>query len=226
MPHRQGVHERRAPLCDPARLLAFLAGLVVVAGLALPAPARAATLVFFGDSLTAGLGLDDPLAESFPGLIRARLEAGVPGWRVVNAGVSGETAADGLHRVDWVLRQPVDVFVLELGAHDGLRGLPLDALTANLRAILVRVRERQPRAILVLAGMRLPPSMGQDYTEGFAAAYPRVARETGAVLIPFLLEGVGGVPALNQADGIHPNAEGHRRVAETVWRVVRPLLHN
>jgi acyl-CoA thioesterase-1 len=182
------------------------------------------TILFFGDSLTAGYGLDDPAGEAFPGLIQARLdEAGLP-YRVVNAGLSGETTAGGLRRVDWILRQPVDIFVLGLGGNDGLRGVPVGASRENLEAIIGRVRARNPSVRIVLAGMQMPPSMGPDYTRAFAAMYPEIADKTGATLIPFLLEGVGGVPAFNLPDGIHPNAEGHRKVADVVWDVLNPLL--
>lgn len=182
------------------------------------------TIVFFGDSLTAGYGLDDPSAESFPGLIQKRVdEAGLP-YRVVNAGLSGETTAGGLRRADWILRQPVDIFVLGLGGNDGLRGVPVNASKANLEGIIDKVRARNPAAKVVLSGMQMPPSLGPDYIRAFAAMYPEIADKKEAILVPFLLEGVGGVSALNLSDGIHPNAEGHRMVAETVWSVLKPLL--
>lgn len=188
------------------------------------ATAEEKTLLFFGDSLTAGYGLDDPATESFPGLIQAKItEAGLP-YRVVNAGLSGETTAGGLRRVDWILRQPVDIFVLGLGGNDGLRGVPVSASKANLEAIIERVRAKNPNARIVLSGMQMPRSLGPDYTRAFAAMYPEIADKTNATLIPFLLEGVGGVSSLNLPDGIHPNVEGHRRVAEVVWSVLRPLL--
>jgi acyl-CoA thioesterase I len=181
------------------------------------------TLMFYGDSLTAGYGLDDPSTQAFPGLIQARIdEAGLP-WRVVNAGLSGETSAGGLRRIDWVLRQPVDIFVLELGGNDGLRGLPVDMITANLQAILDRVKARYPDARLVVAGMRMPASMG-DYAETFNALFAPLAAANDAGLIPFLLEGVGGVPHLNLPDGVHPNVAGMRRVADTVWPHLADLL--
>jgi acyl-CoA thioesterase-1 len=187
-----------------------------------PLRAEKHTLVFFGDSLTAGYGVDPD--EAYPALIQRKIdEAGLP-WRVVNAGLSGETTAGGLRRIDWILRQHIDVLVLELGGNDGLRGLPLEVTRANLRAMVERVRARQPTAKIVLAGMRMPTNLGPDYRREFAAIYPAVAKEAKITLVPFLLEGVGGNETLNQADGIHPTAEGHRRVAETVWKELQPLL--
>jgi acyl-CoA thioesterase-1 len=186
--------------------------------------AEARTIVFFGDSLTAGYGLDNPEAESFPALIGAKIAtAGLP-WRVVNAGVSGDTSAGGERRINWVLQQPVDILVLELGANDGLRGLAPALTRANLTAIIGRVRARRPSAQVVLAGMRMPPSLGEDYTKAYAAVFPEVAQDEHVLLIPFLLDGVGGRPELNQADGLHPTAAGDAIVAENVWRVLRPLL--
>ncbi len=184
--------------------------------------AETRTIVFFGDSLTAGYGLDQEAA--FPALIQQRIdEAGLP-WRVVNAGLSGETTSGGLRRLDWILRQRVDIFVLELGGNDGLRGIPTGTSRVNLLAMIERVREKYPQARIVLAGMQVPTNMGPDYGEAFAAMYPAVAKESGATLIPFLLEGVGGIPRLNLPDGIHPTEEGHRIVAENVWKVLFPLL--
>jgi acyl-CoA thioesterase-1 len=190
------------------------------------APAFAAerkTVVFFGDSLTAGYGLDSP-DDAFPGVIQGKIDAAGRPWRVVNAGLSGETTAGGLRRLDWILRQPVDIFVLELGGNDGLRGIPVESSHSNLQAMIERVRTRYPNAIIVLAGMQIPTNLGPDYTRQFAAMYPDLAEKNHTLLIPFLLEGVGGVPSLNQADGIHPTAEGHQIVAETVWRALQPLL--
>ena len=183
------------------------------------------TLVFFGDSLTAGYGLADPDTQSYPARIRARMEAEHLPWRVVNAGLSGETSAGGLRRVDWVLNQRVDMFFLELGANDGLRGTPPEVTKRNLQAIIDRVRSRYPDARIVLAGMRMPPNMGADYLEAFRAIFPALARDNHALLVPFLLDGVARMPDLNQADGIHPNPEGAAIVAEGVWTVIGPVLH-
>ena len=182
------------------------------------------TLLFFGDSLTAGLGLEDPSTQAFPALIQKKIAAAGLPWRVVNAGLSGETSAGGLRRVDWILRQRVEMFVLELGGNDGLRGLAPETTRANLQAIIDRVREKSPATKIVLAGIAAPPNMGADFTRAFAAIFPELAEKNHVVLIPFLLEGVGGRPELNQSDGIHPTAEGHAAVAETVWAVLKPLL--
>jgi acyl-CoA thioesterase-1 len=182
------------------------------------------TLLFFGDSLTAGLGLEDPSAQAFPALIQKKIDDAGLSWRVVNAGLSGETSAGGLRRVDWILRQRVEVFVLELGGNDGLRGLPPETTHANLQAIIDRVRAKYPAAKIVLAGIAAPPNMGTDFTRAFAAIFPKLAKTNGVTLIPFLLEGVGGRPELNQPDGIHPNVQGHTIVAETVWTALKPLL--
>ena len=189
----------------------------------LSAAAGKQTIIFFGDSIAAGMGLEDP-DLAYPGVIEQRIEKeGLP-FRVVNAGLSGETSAGGLRRVDWILRQPCDVFVLELGANDGLRGLNPNEMKLNLIGILGKVHSKYPKAALVVAGMEIFPSMGEDYREGFESVFPEVAEITHAVLIPFLLENVGGVPSLNQADGIHPTVEGHRIVADNVWQVLEPLL--
>jgi acyl-CoA thioesterase-1 len=191
----------------------------LVAGLG---AAEVKTIIFFGDSLTAGYGLDPD--EAFPALIQKKItETGRP-WRTVNAGLSGETTAGGLRRLDWILKQPVDIFVIELGGNDGLRGIPPDNSRDNLQAMIERIRAKYPRTQIVLAGMQLPTNLGPEHTRRFAAMFAELAKTNHTILIPFLLEGVGGVPALNQADGIHPTAEGHQIVAETVWRVLQPLL--
>ncbi|HJW34884.1 MAG TPA: arylesterase [Holophagaceae bacterium] len=178
------------------------------------------TVAFLGDSLTAGLGL--PESQAYPALIQARLAREGRDWKVLNAGVSGDTTAGGLARLDWLYKQKVDVLVVALGANDGLRGLPLKETEANLRAILRRGRQEGSR--LVLVGMQMPENLGPDYRKGFAALFPKVAKEERAFLIPFLLEGVALEPGLNQADGIHPNAAGALKVAETVWKGLEPLL--
>ena len=182
------------------------------------------TIVFFGDSLTAGLGLRAPAEEAFPGVIQKKLNDAHLPWRVVNAGLSGETTSGGLRRVDWILRQPVDVFVLELGGNDGLRGIEPAVSRANLQGIIDRVRAKNPTVKILLAGMLMPPSLGPEYTSDFAAIYPELAEKNHVALVPFLLEGVGLNPDLNQHDGIHPTAEGHAIVAETVWKFLEPLL--
>jgi acyl-CoA thioesterase-1 len=184
----------------------------------------AKTIIFFGDSLTAGYGLDDPTTEAFPARIEEKLTREHLDYRVVAAGLSGETSAGGLRRVDWILRQPVDVFVLALGANDGLRGIEPSVTRENLQGIIDRVRSKNPSARIVLAGMMMPPSMGPDYAQEFGAMYPELARKNDAALVPFLLEGVGGNEALNQPDRIHPTAEGHAILADNVWKSLRPLL--
>ena len=181
-------------------------------------------MVVLGTSLTAGLGLEDPSTESWGARLGARArDAGIP-VEVVNAGVSGDTSAGGLRRLDWILREPVDVLVVELGANDGLRGLSVEAMRANLREIVERTRAAWPGAEIVLAGMEAPPNLGPRYVEDFRAVFPALARLEGVRRIPFLLEGVAGDPTLNQADGIHPTAAGHDRMAETAWPVVEEAL--
>jgi acyl-CoA thioesterase I len=143
---------------------------------------------------------------------------------VVNGGVSGETTSGGVERIDWILSQPVDVFVLELGANDGLRGIPVETTRKNLQTIIDRVKDKYPGAKIILAGMQVPPNMGPQYADSFRAIFPDIARKNKAELIPFLLEHVGGEASLNQDDGIHPNAEGHRMVADNVWPVLSRVL--
>lgn len=180
------------------------------------------TIIFFGNSLTAGYGLSP--AQAFPALIQAKIDSLQLPYTVVNAGVSGETSSGGASRVDWILRQSPDVFVLELGANDGLRGIPVAQTRQSLQTIIDKVKAKNPAVQLVLAGMQLPPNMGQAYTGQFRALYGELAEKNGAALIPFLLEGVGGEARLNQEDGIHPTAEGHQIVAQNVWQVLGPLL--
>ena len=179
-------------------------------------------VLFLGTSLTAGYGLGARAA--FPALIQQRIDsAGYP-LRVVNAGLSGETSAGGLRRVDWTLQNPVEILVLELGANDGLRGLPVGDLRANLEQIIERTRERHPDADIVIAGMEAPPNLGARYTREFREVYRELARAHDAALVPFLLDGVAALPDFNQEDGIHPNAAGQRRVAENVWKVLEPVI--
>lgn len=190
----------------------------------LGAAEAARTIVFFGDSLTAGYGLEDPAAEGYPALVQKKIDAAGLTWRTVNAGLSGETSAGGLRRVDWVLRQPIDIFVLALGGNDGLRGVDPAVTRANLEKILERVRAKFPQARLVVAGMRMPPAMGGDYTRAFDGMYAPLAQKAGATLIPYLLDGVGGDPRLNQPDRIHPTAAGQKILADNVWAVLRTVL--
>lgn len=180
------------------------------------------TIVFFGNSLTAGYGLEPD--QAFPALIQQKIDSlGLP-YKVVNAGVSGETSAGGKSRIDWLLRQPIDVFVLELGANDGLRGINPSSTYQNLQAIIQKVREKNPDVRVVLAGMQMPPSMGQNFTQEFKEVYTRLAKDENVELIPFLLEGVAGIPDLNQSDGVHPTVEGQKILAENVWEVLKPIL--
>lgn len=195
-------------------------------GLAL-APARAGetrTIVFLGDSITAGYGLENPAAEAYPALIQARIDAAGWPWRVVNAGLSGETTAGGLRRLDWILRQRVDLLVVALGGNDGLRGIDPAVTRANLQAIIDRARERQPAIRIVLAGMQMPANMSEEFRRRYQAVFPEVAARNDTALIPFLLEGVGAVPELNQPDLIHPTARGQSVIAATVWTHLRSLL--
>ncbi len=179
-------------------------------------------VLFLGTSLTAGMGV---LSEqAYPARIQAKIDSAGLGFRVVNAGVSGETSAGGLRRIDWLLRQPVAVLVLELGANDMLRGQDIAAMRSNLQQIIHRTRYAYPKARVVIAGMRAAPNLGEFYGSEFAATFVELAEENGAALIPFLLEGVAGVPELNQPDGNHPTAEGQSIVADNVWRVLEPLL--
>ena len=187
-------------------------------------PAVPKRLLFLGTSLTAGLGLDPE--EAYPALIARRVDSlGLP-YRVDNAGYSGETSAGALRRIEWLVREPVDVFVLETGANDGLRGLSVDSMRANIQASIDRVRAASPNVRILLIGMEAPPNLGPRYTSEFRKVFPELAERNGATLLPFLLVGVAAVDSLNQGDGIHPNASGSRRLAETVWRALLPLLES
>lgn len=180
------------------------------------------TILIFGNSLTAGYGLDPE--QGFPARIQERVDAAGLDYEVINAGLSGETSAGGLNRIDWLLRRPPDVFVLELGANDGLRGVAIESTRENLQAIIDKVREVNPDVEVVIAGMQVPPNLGARYTEAFGALFPELAQANDAALIPFLLDGVAGDPSLNLPDGIHPTAEGYEIVAENVWETLEPVL--
>lgn len=180
------------------------------------------TILFYGDSLTAGYGLS--AEEAFPALIEKDLIKKGRKVKVINAGLSGETSAGGLNRIDWILKQPIDVFVLELGANDGLRGLPIDQTRKNLQLIIDKVQTKYPKVKLVLVGMMVPPNMGKQYSDDFKNIYPNLAKKNSAMLVPFLLEGVAGIEKLNQADGIHPTAEGHQIVAKNLNPVIEKVL--
>lgn len=180
------------------------------------------TILFFGNSITAGYQLD--MDQAFPALIQKRIDSLGLNYKTINAGLSGETSAGGKSRIDWVLRTVPDIFVLELGANDGLRGLPLDETKKSLQAIIDAVKKENPEVKIVIAGMMVPPNLGEDYTRQFKNIFPGLAEKNKAVYIPFILENVAGIPELNLSDGIHPTPEGHAIVAETVWQYIEPLL--
>jgi len=200
-------------------LYALLCG-AVVATAAAGEPGR---VVILGDSITSGYNLNPE--EAYPALLQEKIKAAGLDYAVVNAGLSGDTTAGGLRRVDWALGEgAADVMVIALGGNDGLRGLPVAQVEENLAAIMAKARAANPAVKIIVAGMQMPGSMGQDYTESFAAVFGRAAQAHGAVLLPFLLEAVAGDPRMNQPDLIHPTAEGQRRIAETVWPVLRGVI--
>jgi acyl-CoA thioesterase-1 len=196
--------------------------LMVVLTLLMVQTNPAKTVLFFGDSLTAGYGLT--VEQAFPALIEQDFKQKGKNVKVINAGLSGETSAGGSTRIDWVLRQPIDVFVLELGANDGLRGVPLEETRKNLQTIIDKVLAKNPKVKIVIAGMMVPPNMGKPYSDGFQKIFPEIAKRNKATLIPFLLDGVAGDEKLNQADGIHPTVEGHKIVARNVMKSIQGLL--
>lgn len=175
--------------------------------------------VFLGDSLTAGYGV--PPEASYPKVLEARILEKLPSARVVNAGVSGETTAGGVRRINWILKEEVDFLIVALGANDGLRGIPLAETRKNLSAIITKTKERYPNARIILAGMMIPPNMGSEYSNQFRELFPEIATTYNLSLIPFLLEDVAAIPTLNLADGIHPNAEGYKIVADNVWKILK-----
>ena len=179
-------------------------------------------ILFFGNSLTAGMGLD--LEDAFPAVIQHKLDSLQLDYEVINAGLSGETTASGKNRLSWVLNQKVDIFVLELGANDGLRGIPLEETRNNLQAIIETVQGKNPNTKIVLAGMQIPPNMGKAYTSEFRNIFPELAKKNEAALIPFLLDDVAGNPELNQDDGIHPTVDGQKIVANNVWEILKEMV--
>lgn len=179
-------------------------------------------ILFFGNSLTAGYGLE--MDQAWPALIQHIIDSLGLEYQVINAGLSGETSSGGLNRIDWVSQQPIDIFMLELGANDALRGLDLKSTEKNLRGILTFVRDKYPKAHLMVAGMKAPPNMGTEYTQEFESIFPALAEEFDATLIPFLLEGVAGEPSLNLEDGIHPNIEGQKIVRDNVWQILQDVI--
>lgn len=181
------------------------------------------TILCFGDSITAGYGLDDT-NEAFPRLLQQKIDSLGANYTVINSGLSGETTAGGRGRIDWILKQEIAIFILELGANDGLRGVPLSETRTNLQSIIDVVQQKSDDTTIILAGMELPPNMGQDYTTEFRQLYADLAQLNQLEFIPFILKDVGGIAALNQSDGIHPTAEGHQIVANTVWEVLKPFV--
>jgi acyl-CoA thioesterase-1 len=180
-------------------------------------------ILFVGTSLTAGYGLDPD--QAYPARLQEKIEAAGLDYRVVNAGVSGETSAGARRRIDWLMdAQPIAVLVVETGANDGLRGIDPDDARANIQAVFDRARQQEPPPALMLVGMAAPPNLGSRYTQRFREIYPELARTNGAVLVPFLLEGVAGIARLNQPDGVHPTGEGQRLVADVVWKHLQPML--
>lgn len=200
-----------------AVLFMLLAGNISAAENAMPK-----NVLILGDSLAAGYGIQRE--EAFPALLQKKIEAANLPYRIVNGGVSGDTTAGGLRRIDWMLRQPVDVLVVELGGNDGLRGISPAETKKNLQGIIDKAKQKYPQVRVVIAGMQMPPNMGEDYMKAFAAVFPSVAQTNKATLIPFLLDGVGGKTELNQPDGIHPTPKGHEVVAENVWKILGPVL--
>lgn len=181
------------------------------------------TILCFGDSITAGYGLEDN-QDAYPGILQKRIDSLNLNFQVINSGVSGETTAGGKSRIDWILNQPIDIFLLELGANDGLRGVPVSETKSNLQEIINLVQEKQPQTKIILAGMELPPNLGETYTKDFRNLFADLAQKNNLAFIPFILKEVGGDPTLNQGDGIHPNLKGHKVVANTVWEILYPLM--
>ena len=196
----------------------FLCGLTLSAD----AFAQEKRILIFGDSITAGFGLEEQ--NAFPAFIQQKIDTLGMKYNVVNAGLSGETSAGGLRRIDWVLQQPVSIFVLELGGNDGLRGIDPDNTKQNLQGIIGKVEEKYPGAEIILTGMEAPPNMGERYTEEFRSVFYELAEENDVTFMPFILEGVAGNPELNQGDGIHPTEEGHRVIAENLWTYLQRVL--
>lgn len=204
--------------CKVLQVALALATLAVLIGAA-PQPK---IILFLGDSITAGYGLEP--SHAYPALIQARIDAKRWKFKAVNAGQSGDTSAGGLNRLNWLLKNRIEVLILELGANDGLRGLPVETTKKNLQAIIDGTKAKYPETKVILAGMKVPPNMGKDYGKQFEAIFPALAKRNKAALIPFVLEGVGGVRELNLPDGIHPTAKGQEMVAENVWKVLEPVL--
>lgn len=180
------------------------------------------TILFFGDSITAGLGVDK--SQAFPALIQERIDSLGLNYEVINGGSSGETSAGGLRRIDWTLQRDIDIMILELGGNDGLRGIDLNSTKENLQQIIDKVKAKNPDAEVILAGMQVPPNLGQDYTKQFETIYPELAEENDLPLIPMIMDKIGGNEELMQSDGLHPTPEGHKVIADTVWEVLKPFI--
>lgn len=187
------------------------------------AETKTKTILCFGDSITAGYGLEDS-NDGYPEVLQHQIDSLNLDYKVINSGVSGETTAGGKSRIDWVIKQTPNIFLLELGANDGLRGVALTETRANLQSIIDVVHEKSPETIIILAGMELPPNMGPEYTKEFKQLFAELAQKNNLEFIPFILKNVGGIVSLNQADGIHPNVAGHKIVAHNVWEVLKPLV--
>jgi|SoiMethySBSTD1v2_1073268.scaffolds.fasta_scaffold91481_2 acyl-CoA thioesterase-1 len=205
-----------------ALLLCPFSALWAEAATPTPTSTPSKAVVFLGDSLTAGFGVKPN--EAFPALIADKVRAAGLPFEVKNAGVSGDTSAGALRRIDWLLQRPIDTLVVELGGNDGLRGLPVESLKGNLQKLIDKAKAKNPTLKVVIAGMQIPPNLGPEYAADFARVFAELARENNAVLIPFLLQGVGGERELNQSDMIHPTAAGHRIIADLVWRTLEPIL--
>jgi acyl-CoA thioesterase I len=204
------------------RTLGLFALLVPVGLLLCAAAPMEKTVLFLGDSITAGYGVDP--SEAYPAIIQGKIEANGWPFKVINAGQSGDTSAGGLSRLEWLLKNRIDVLVLELGANDGLRGVPIETTRKNLQGIIDLVRKRYPKVKIIIAGMKLPPNWGGDYGRRFESMFVDLAKKNKTALVPFVLEGVGGVRKLNQSDVIHPTPEGHKLVAANVWKVLQPIM--
>jgi acyl-CoA thioesterase I len=213
----------RTQLTRNLRIIFIALSFLILRGVSIAAPAPR-VILFLGDSITAGYGLDP--SQAFPALIQQKVDGQRWNFKIVNAGQSGDTSAGGLSRIDWLLKNKIDVLVLELGANDGLRGLPVENSKKNLQAIIDRTKDKYPEAKVIVAGMKVPPNMGGDYGRKFEAVFVDLAKKNNAPLIPFILDGVGGLPELNLADGIHPTPKGHEIVAANVWKVLEPVLRS
>lgn len=211
------LRRRRREESLPFLTIVFLALTLLTANAATPK-----RVVILGDSIAAGFGIDPE--DAYPALLQKKVETANLPFTVVNAGLSGDTTAGGLRRIDWLLRQPLDVLVIELGGNDGLRGIPVTETRANLQGMIDRARKKYPEAKMILAGMKMPSNMGETYRAEFEKIFPEIAKKNDAALVPFILQGVGGDPELNLPDRIHPTPAGHKIVAENVWTILEPLL--